>query len=175
MKKLVALSLAGLLACTPVTVFADDADLEARVTALEEKVAALEAQLSGSAAGSAASDDAIEYDGCTLEYKDYTIDTDYEGDDAIILYFDFFNGSEDTTSFYSSFDVSMFQNGKEAAITDFPDDPASHDRITDLQPDAGPIQIATCFKLTDHSDVIVSMKPLFDFDYEPVEFTLSLE
>lgn len=179
MKKLVALAVSGIMLLSPVTAFADD-DLEARVAALEERVAALEAQLSGSASETEAEEPAsgektIEYGNCTLEYKDFVIDTDYEGDKAIILYFDFENKSDEVTNFYQTFDVSIFQNGKEAEITDFPDDQASQDRFTDLRPGAAPIRVCTCYKLTDNSDIIVRMEPSLDFDAEPIEFTLSLE
>lgn len=179
MKKIIALSLTGIMMLTPAAVFADDADLEARIAALEERVAALEEQLGTQTSEDVVTDDNggdvfIEYEGCTLKYKDFAIKTDYEGDEGIILYFDFYNGSEETTNYTMTFDVSVFQNGKEMELTDFPDDPASHARYTDLRANSGPIDVGACFKLEDKTDIIVSMETMFG-DAEPVEFTLPIE
>lgn len=176
MKKLIALTLAGMMVMTPFTAFAEDANLEARVAALEEKVAALEAQLSGSAPeGVAAAPDApavdgIEYDGCRLEYVDNKII-----DDCVMLYFDFFNDSDEIRHSTNSFEVSAFQNGVELEDIGLSDD-AYYDQRTDLQPGGGPLRVGFAFKIDGHSDIDVRILGFSDILQEhPAEFTVTLE
>lgn len=172
MKRLFALTLAGLMACAPSTAFADDADLEARVAALEEKVAALEAQLTGSVADpeAPAADYRIEYDGCTLEFTDHQI-----MDDCVMLYFNFSNGSDEIRHSTNSFDVYAFQHGIELDGVGLSDD-AYYNQGKDLQPGAGPLRVGYAFKIEDQSDVDVRVLGFSDLLQEhPVEFTLSLE
>ena len=187
MKKLVALSLAGLLACAPFTAFADDADLEARVAALEEKVAALEAQMSGSASeGVAAAPDQEAADvgdvetglvsnNCSLEYIDFEVTKTYDDLDCVVLYFDFVNGSGDTTTASREYTVTVFQNGKEQDFGIVSGNDPNHDWQTEIRSGSDPLKVAYAAEIQDMSDVIVRIQSGTDYDIEPIEFTLSLE
>ena len=187
MKKLITIILAGLMVCIPFVTYADESDLESRVAALEERVAALEAQLTGLAptgvseapnqeeVSPAAIDTGIEWEGCTLEYKDFELITDSDGNECVLLYFDYFNGSGETKNYYGSFEVEAFQNGKEMETASAQGNEAYDEKYTDLRSGADPLRVASCFKLTDHSDIIVSLIGFTAFGEDPVEFTLSLE
>lgn len=187
MKKLVALSLASLLACAPFTAFADDADLEARVAALEEKVAALEAQLSGSAPeGVAAAPDQEAADvgdvetglvsnNCSLEYTDFEVAKTYDDLDCVVLYFDFMNGSGETTTASNEFTVTVFQNGKEQEYGVVSDNEPNHDWFTEIRSGSDPLKVACAAEIKDMTDVIVRIQSGTDYSIEPIEFTLALE
>ena len=188
MKRLVALAIAGLLACVPVTAFADDADLEARVAALEEKVAALEAQLSGSAPeGVAAVPDqevanagdvetGLVSNNCSLEYTDFEVTKTYDDDlDCVVLYFDFTNGSGETTTASNEFTVTVFQNGKEQEHGIVSDNEPNHDWFTEIRSGSDPLKVACAAEVQDMTDVIVRIQSGTDYSIEPIEFTLALE
>lgn len=187
MKKLVALSLAGLLVCTPATTFADDADLEARVADLEARVAALEAQLSGSTPEGVATvpdqevsdvdavDTGLVSNNCSLEYTDFEISKTYDDLDCVVLYFDFMNGSGETTTASNEFTVTVFQNGKEQEHGVVSDNEPNHDWFTEIRSGSDPLKVACAAEIKDMTDVIVRIQSGTDYSIEPIEFTLALE
>ena len=187
MKRFTAFILASLLACIPVTAFADDADLEARVAALEEKVAALEAQLSGSAPeGVAAAPDqevadvddvetGLVSNNCSLEYTDFEVTKTYDDLDCVVLYFDFTNGSGETTTASNEFTVTVFQNGKEQEHGIVSDNEPNHDWFTEIRSGSDPLKVACAAEVQDMTDVIVRIQSGTDYSIEPIEFTLALE
>lgn len=180
MKKLVALSLAGLLTCIPFSALADDTDLEARVAALEERVAALEAQLAGSATAEspAASDseNSITADGFTLTFKKAEVAKDYNDHDCVIVYFDFYNDSNETTSAQFEHLVKVFQNGKEVDQTSMNgQNQATSDWDTDVMPGYGPLEVANAYEINDLSDITVQVTSMSDFSLDPIMFTVPLE
>lgn len=186
MKKLIALTITGLMLLSPFSALADD-DLEARVAALEDRVAALEAQLSGSAPeGVAAAPDqepvevgtvgtGIVAGGCSLEYVDYEVTKSYDDHDCVVLYFDFTNGSGETTSANMAFYMEVFQNGKEQEFAVVSNNQAYDDRDTDLRSGAEPLRIAFASEIEDMSDIIVNLSSSLDWNAEDIEFSLSLQ
>ena len=183
-KRLFALLVAGMMAVVPLTVRADDADLEARVAALEERVAALEAQL-GSPNGTSevAEQQAVEpgsvttgmvAGGCSLEYKRFELGKSFDGQDAVILYFDFTNGSGKTASAGFSFFVKVFQNNREMESAVISDNQACDDQYTEFRSGADPVEVAFASKITDTSDIIVNISSMSDWSAEDVEFNVSL-
>ena len=186
MKKLLPLALAGTLLLAPVTAFASE-DLETRVAALEEKVAALEAQIGTQPEGvsEAPEQEAVDPgtvetglvdNECSLSYKRAELAKDYSGEDIAILYFDFFNGSGKTTTAQMTFQVTVFQNGREMESA-IPDDisQAIKDFSTEFRSGSETVEVAVARKLQDKSDIIVSLSPFIDWEHNPVEFTVSLE
>lgn len=187
MKKLAMLSLACMLAF-PMTVRAEDAD---RIAALEEKVAALEQRVAALEGGTPAGvseapaqevvappadvETGLEYDGCTLEYVGCEVTTDRYDKPCVVLYFDYFNGSGETRSYYGSYTVKAFQYGKQMDLTGVSDNEAFDNLHTELRSGADTLRVANCFSIDDTSEIIVSLKGIYDFDNDPVEFTVSLE
>lgn len=175
-RKLIAGLLIGMLAITPLTVYADDADLEARITALEERVAALEAQLGINASSNEAetegnSEYTLSAAGYTLTYKDCEIGKDMWENDSVILHFDFTNDSGDTGAAGDAFLLKAYQNGTEIKFTSVMDS----EWYTELRSGGNTLEVTFPFKIGDTSDVIVSMKSLIDYSLEPIEFTVSLQ
>lgn len=185
MKRLAVLSMVCLLAGVPITVMASE-DLEARVAALEERVAALEAQIGAAPKGVSAAPEqetvdpgtvetGIVSNGCSLTFKRYEVAQDYSDEDVVILYFDFFNGSGKTTSAGDEFSVKVFQNGREQDMAIVTGNDAVGDHSVEFRSGADPVEVGFARELQDMSDIIVSLSPLFSWDEDPVEFTLSLE
>lgn len=85
--------------------------------------------------------------------KSYEIMEDYDGNDAIVVSYDFTNNSEETTSFDVACMYSLFQNGVELEFTSVYPDPDSFDAIndvtmTEIKPGTT-IEIKTCHILSD--------------------------
>lgn len=53
----------------------------------------------------------IDAEKSSIKYEKFEITTGDSGQDAIILYFDFLNKDNDTTSIRTDFDITVFQNG----------------------------------------------------------------
>ena len=186
MKKLIALAITGIMLLSPFTAFADD-DLEARVAALEEKVAALEAQLSGSAPDGVSATPEQEVadvgevetglisNNCSLEYTDFEVSKTYDDLDCVVLYFNFTNGSGETTTASREYNVTVFQNGKEQDFGIVSGNEPNHDWQTEIRSGSDPLRVAYVGEIQDMSDVIVRIQSGTDYSLEPVEFTLSLE
>ena len=185
MKKSAALLLAGAMVLSPVSVLAND-DLEARVVALEERVAVLESQLGLSGSDVPADDGDVdleergdlvfESDGCSLWYRDFEIVKDYQGGDAIVLYFDFANSSDRNRSAMMTFNVQVFQNGKETGLAVVAQSiPEYNDSVAQVMPGADPVRVAFISKLEDLSDVIVRISPLVSLGGDYIEIPLSLQ
>ena len=174
--KLIIGFLVGLMAIAPVTAYAADSDLEARIAALEERVTALEALIGSTPEESGTDETEMVKNGCSLTFKRFEISKDYSGDDIVILYFDFFNDSGRTTSADYSFEVKVFQNDKEQSESISFDNEAGDERYTEFRSGADPVEVAYASNIQDMSDIIVNISnPFIGSGDDFVEFTLSLE
>lgn len=166
----------GMLMISPISAQADDTDLEARIAALEERVAALEAQVNTAPEDSGTGETEMVENGRSLTFKRFEISKDYSGDDIVILYFDFFNGSDRTTSADHSFEVKVFQNDREQPESIAFDCDAGDERYTEFRSGADPVEVAYASSIQDMSDIIVNVSnPFISNGDDFVEFTLSLE
>lgn len=184
MKKLALLLTASLAFAAPV--FGADADLEARIAALEERVAVLEAQIGGVPDGVSKAPDQevvpagdvetgiVTAGGCSLEYKDFALTQSYDGHDCVAIYFDFFNGSGETTSAMYEFYMTVYQNGKEQPFAVLSGDQAYDDRDTTVRSGTDPMRVCFASMLEDDSDIIVNLKAA-DRSVGEIEFALSLK
>ncbi|MBR2999558.1 MAG: DUF5067 domain-containing protein [Oscillospiraceae bacterium] len=184
MRKLALLMAASLALAVPV--FGSDTDLESRIAALEERVAALEAQIGGAPDGVSKAPDQEAIDpgtvetgmvseGCSLSYKRAELGKTYNGEDCVILYFDYVNGSGETSAAGFDFYVKVFQNNREQDSATVSDNPAIKEKNTEYRSGAGPIEVAYASMITDTSDIIVNISSMKDFFAEDVEFSVSLE
>lgn len=186
MRKVVALLITGIMLLTSFTAFADD-DLEARVAALEEKVAALEAQLAGSVPEGVTAapvqevadvgevETGLVSNNCSLEYTDFEVTKTYDDIDCVVLYFDFINGSGETTTASREYNVTVFQNGKEREHGVVSGNEPGHDWFTEMRSGSASLKVAYVGEIQDMSDVIVRIQSGTDYSIEPIEFTLALE
>lgn len=183
MKKLIALI--AIMTLMPMTVHADN--LEARVQALEERVAALEAQLNATPESVSAVPEQKEVDpgtvetgmvddGCSLTFNRFEVSENYSGENIVILYFDFFNGSGRTTSADYKFEVKVFQNDREQPECIAFDSDAGKERYTEFRSGADPVEVAYASEIQDMSDIIVNISnPFISNGDDFVEFALSIE
>lgn len=179
MKNLIALSLVGVLALTPLTAFADESSLEERIAALEERVSILEAQLNATPEGAPTVHKQVETGmveaGCSLTFKRFELSKDYSGKDIVILYFDFFNDSGSTKSADHAFEVKVFQNDREQPESFSFDSDAGTERYTEFRSGADPVEVAYASTIQDMSDIIVNISnPFISGGDNFVEFSLSL-
>ena len=185
MKNLIAISLIGVLALTPLTAFADESSLEERIAALEERVSNLEAQLNTPEGASAVhkqeeiAPETVETGmveaGCSLTFKRFELSKDYSGKDIVILYFDFFNDSGSTKSADHAFEVKVFQNDREQPESFSFDSDAGTERYTELRSGADPVEVAYASTIQDMSDIIVNISnPFISGGDNFIEFSLSL-
>ncbi len=184
MKKRALLLAAALMTAMPV--YAEEADLSARIEALEERVAALEALVSAPPAGVSKTPDQevvpagdvetgiVTADGCSLEYKDFAVTQSYDGHDCVALYFDFFNGSGETTSAMLEFYMTVYQNGKEQPFAVLSGDQAYDDRDTTVRSGTDPLRVCFASMLEDDSDIIVNLKAM-DRSVDEIEFLLAIK
>lgn len=166
--------------------FAEDSDLLARIEALEERVAVLEASIGSAPEEVSAVPDQevvqpasvgtgiVTEGGCSLEYKDFAVTQSYDGHDCVAVYFDFFNGSGETTSAMLEFYMTVFQNGKEQPFAVLSGDQAYDDRDTSLRSGADTMRVCFASMLEDDSDIIINLRAT-DRSVDDVEFSLSLK
>lgn len=171
---------------------AEDADLETRIETLEERVAALEAQLAGSApegvsttpdqvAGElpeiGTNDICVVDNGCSLKYKRSELGKDYKNEDCVILYFDYLNESGKSTDAGSCFIVKVFQHDKEVDTASISpsENEAIKNRNTEVRSGAAIMEVAYAFKISDMTDIIVELSPIFSFGDDIIEFAVTLE
>lgn len=186
MKRIIASLIVGIMIIAPSSALAEE-DLEARVTALEERVAALEAQIGAPPEGVSAVPEQEKIDpgtvetgminnGSSLTFKRFELAKDYNDEDIVILYFDFFNGSGETTSASYEFEVKVFQNGREQEEAFITEIEAGQERYTEFRSGADPVEVAYASHIQDLSDIIVNISdPFFSNEDDFVEFMLSLE
>ena len=186
MKKLIVLSLVAMLA-VPMTVHAE----EDRIAALEEKVAALEqrvAALEGGAAPAGVSavpdqevlspedvETGLIANNCSFDFVDYEVTKTYDDYDCVILYFDFVNGSGETTMASTQFGVTVFQHSKEQDFGVVSGNQEQSDYNAKIRSGPDVFHVAYTSKIQDMSDIIVNVYSRSDRSVEPIEFTLSLE
>ena len=200
-KKLIAFALAGTLLVTPVVSFAEETDtasLEERVKSLENVVIMmytvgkskgywddLEAEYrdiiaaqnsSPETEASAPTDTYFEYDDCSLQYDTFEIRKDYRGNDMIVVYFYFTNNSDGTQMAMTTFNVQVFQNGKECGSAYISEHIQEYsDSIANIMPGSNPVRVAFLANLTDKSDVIVRVSPLISFGDEHLDIPIKLQ
>lgn len=185
MKKSIIIGIALAFALTT-TALASDADLVARIEALEERVAALEAQIGAPPEGVSAVPEQetvtpadvetgiVTADGCSLEYKDFAVTQSYDGHDCVAIYFDFFNGSGETTSAMMEFYMTVYQNGREQPFAVLSGDEAFDNRDTNLRSGAETMRVCFASMLEDDSDIIVNLRAS-DRSVDEIEFSLALK
>lgn len=184
-RKLVAALLLGSIMMA-MSVKADEAELLARIEALEARVSALEAKAGIAPEGTAATQEqetvqqedvetGMVVNNCSLAFKRAELGKTYDNKDAVILYFDFTNGSGETTSAGYEFFVKVYQNNREQETATIMDNQAFNDRFVEFRSGADTVEVAFASLISDKSDIIVNISSMSDWDMEDVEFSVSLE
>lgn len=120
----------------------------------------------------------LETDHGTLAYKSHELTQDYEGNNALRVYFTYTNKSEDTKNAMFAFHVQIFQNSVECetAIADY-QNPVESDNNTlkDVMKD-GTLDVSYVYKVQDTtSPIMIKAKDIvnmFDDIYQEQDVTL---
>ena len=133
-----------------------------------------EAPVSETAEDSAPSDSGTLGD-YTVSIKDAVQTTDYEGNPALIINFDFTNNATEAQAFAFVTDTTAFQDGVELEMAIISSDSYNGDaQMKQIQPGITlPVQVA--YSLTSQNPVTVEVTELISFDDAKLvkEFTLS--
>ena len=181
-RQLIALTL-SLLAASPAISYASDVDYEARLAALEARVAALEAIIgsdpsSGAPAAETESlqelpDISLDDGEHSIKYVGSELSKDYEGNDVVVVYFDYTNGSPDTSCAGFDFLIKAFQNKRQLEGTAMDDNQPCDDYYNEFQAGADTVRVGNAFLISDTSDVTVNIVSLMSPTSDSVEFTVS--
>ena len=182
-KRLISLLTVCIIAAFPAAALAGEPDLESRLSALEARVAALEAIIGSdpSAGAPAAETESLQElpdisldDGeHSIKYAGSELSKDYEGNDVVVVYFDYINGSADTSCAGFDFLIKAFQNKRQLEGTAMDDNQPCDDYYNEFQSGADTIRVGNAFLISDTSDVTVNIVSLMNPTADPVEFTVS--
>lgn len=105
----------------------------------------------------------------TLTIQNYNLSKDYDGNDALIIEYDWINNSEDTTKPFMTFNIKGFQDGVETdyAIMVEGADLASSQK--DVRPGGSIEGAQTTVSISDMNKPLeIELDELFSFDSEPI-------
>lgn len=116
----------------------------------------------------------LERDNGTMKYIKSELSTDYQGKDAVILYFNYTNTSGSSTNAAFSFMPKVFQNGIQCQTAIFLNPvPEITAASTEVQ-DGISIDVAYAYNIGDKSDLTVELNELISFE-KPITATISIE
>ena len=185
-KKIVSVLLCcTLLFSTGITAFADEkddriAELEAQLVEAQKTIESLESELEKAKGGSAtpASKDGINFeaDTFTVAYTRHEFGTDYEGNKALLYYYNFTNNSDDNTTAGMTAYVQCFQDGSECemAIMDEMNDAMNYYALNEVQP-GGTVEVCQAFTLKSDSEITIEVSDLFSMSDEKASQTIAVE
>lgn len=113
------------------------------------------------------SDETINFvtDKISIVYTGFEMAKDYEGNDCIVLYFDFTNNGKDNTNAAMSTYIQVFQDGVEceSAMLSFDYDiDATENYLKDIQ-SGNTINVAEVFEIKSDSDITIEASEAFSF------------
>lgn len=113
----------------------------------------------------------------TVNFTGYTLAKDYEGNDAIIVSYDFTNNSEEATSALAALQIQVFQDGIEletAILSDAPDGYNSENEWKDIKTGATLNCQAAYILSNTSSPVEVEASEFFSFSDAVVSCTYDI-
>lgn len=113
----------------------------------------------------------------TAEYKGYEIVKDSDGDDAIVVTWNFTNNGEDAKSFTWAFDYTLFQDGVELGYSTVfvgdSYDAMDENLMTDIKP-GNSLEVKSTNKLSNlESPVEVEFSDIFDEETDSMEIDIT--
>ena len=111
----------------------------------------------------------------TCVIKDAYQTTDYEGNDAVVVTFDFTNNSTEAISFDVALYATVYQDGVELDYAYIGDDEIDNSSYTDIKPGTT-LEVCEAYELRNTtSDIEVEVEELFSLTDEKVCATFSFE
>ena len=90
----------------------------------------------------------------TLKYTGFEMSTDYDGNNAIIVYYDYTNKKEETSYVYETFYAQAFQNGVECDMAMLLDAPEAYSNLSkEIQPGTT-LEVAFPYVLQDTTNPV---------------------
>lgn len=99
-------------------------------------------------------------------YEGYSIDTDYQGDKCILLFFDYTNKKSQPMSAMDEFYIQAFQNGISLDWSNLNDESKyyeMYDNVSRTIKDNASLEVAYSYKLLDNSSIDFSIKSTNDW------------
>lgn len=115
-------------------------------------------------------------DDFSLKYTSHELGTDYDGNQCLLVYFDFTNNSSDNTSALVTTGITAYQNGVEcnSAFYSSEGNESALNYDKNIQPGTT-INVALAFEISDLSDVTIDVSEAFSFDDQKDTMVLSLQ
>lgn len=105
-------------------------------------------------------------DRCYVKYTGHEVSTDYKGNPCLIVYYDYTNKSnEDLSAMGNDCYINAYQNGVEcdrATLSYESDNKSIDNHYKKIMPNIT-INVAEAFKISDKSDVTLTLNNIFDF------------
>lgn len=114
-----------------------------------------------------------DFDNFTIKYVSHEVSTDYDGNPCLIVYFDFTNNRDDPTSASMSIYSQVFQNGVECDLAFVTGNDYIDNASKNIQKGAT-IRVGTARKISDMSDIDITIKEAFSFSDKSDKMTLKL-
>ena len=181
-KKILCLMLCGMMAVSPISVYADEkddriAELEAQVAELESELSEMKEKYEKNEKENEAGDFAYTQDGYTYKYLKNEIIEDNTNGKRVVIYFEYTNESGQTTSPANALNIRAFQNGIELnwMMPDFNNSiPEADVAFKDIQ-SGTTTDIAMIYTISDESDVSIEISPMFYTDTTEIgKYTFAL-
>lgn len=105
-----------------------------------------------------------------IKFTGFELAKDYDGNDALLVHYDFTNNSEDTTSACVALYVKAFQNGVELEPAFLTEDYGAENELKDIRPGTT-LDITEAFVLTDTTTVELEATELISLSDDMVVAT----
>ena len=115
-------------------------------------------------------------DDFSIKYTNHELSYDYEGNQCLLVYFDFTNNSSDNTSALVTTGITAYQNGVEcnSAYYDSSENESVSNYDKNIQPGTT-LNIALAFEISDLSDVTLDVSEAFSFSGQKDTMILTLQ
>lgn len=115
----------------------------------------------------------MNFDTFSIKYASYEVSTDYDGNPCLIVYFDFTNNKDEPTSASMSIYSQVFQNGVECDLAFVTNNDYIDNASKNIQKGTT-IRVGTARKISDMSDIDITIKEAFSFNDKSDEMVLKL-
>lgn len=115
-------------------------------------------------------------DDFSIKYTSHELAADYEGNQCLLVYFDFTNNSSDNTSALVTTGITAYQNGVECNSAYYPssENESASNYDKNIQPGTT-LNIALAFEISDLSDVTLDVSEAFSFEDQKDTMVLALQ
>ena len=168
-KKIVTLLLAGVLAVSAVACGSSDTEPKAeQKTEQKEEVKKEEAKEDSEEAPAEEADDGVinfTTDAFNVTYTRHEFGTDFEGNKALLFYYNFTNTSEENATAGVTANVQCFQDGSECemAVMAEMNDAMNNYAMNEVQ-SGGTVEVCQTYKLKSDSEITIEASDMFSFD-----------